>query len=383
LAVANTQKTTDVIIIGGGVIGCAIAYHLAKAGVKATVLERAHVAAEASSAAAGLIAPLAEVKERGPFLDLCVTSGRLFPQEVQDIELASGMNVGYVQSGFLQLAFSPAEEEALKARLVQQQDTGLRQEWLGAKQVLSVEPGVNSAVLGGIYSPEEPHIDSQRLTEAYAKAATALGGDIRTGIEVTSLLRNGDRVRGVRSSSGIIYAAQTVLAAGAWTAKLARQLGWELPIRPVRGQMLAFADAGQPIRRVVWGKGAYLVPKANDTVFVGATVEDVGFRRRTTTSARDWMLRSARTLVPALSSAHVARHWAGFRPATVDHLPILGPLPGWEGVSVASGHFRNGILLAPLTARLATQWLTDGETDVPLEPFSPARFVSERTKAVK
>ncbi len=375
------RQTTDVIIVGGGVIGCAIAYHLAKAGVKATVLERAYVAAEASSAAAGMIAPLAEAKERGPFLDLCLSSRELFPHEVEEIEQASGMDVGYVASGLLQLAFSAAEEETLQARLARQQDAGLRQEWLGPKQVLSVEPAVSTKVLGGIYSPEEPHIDSQRLTEAYAKAATALGADIRTGVEVTSLMRNGNRVTGVRTSSGNLYAEQTVLAAGAWTAKLARQLGWELPIRPVRGQMLSFADAGRPIRHVVWGNGAYLVAKANDTVFVGATVEEVGFRKQTTATARDWMLRSARTLVPTLANASIAKHWAGFRPATIDHLPILGPLPGWEGVSIASGHFRNGILLAPVTAQLAAQWLTGRETDISLEPFSPSRFAAHSQAA--
>jgi glycine oxidase len=181
----------------------------------------------------------------------------------------------------------------------------------------------------------------------------------------------------VRAGSRSIYAEQTVLAAGAWTGKLARQLGWELPIRPVRGQMLAFANVGRLIRHVVWGNSAYLVAKANDTIFVGATVEEVGFRKQTTAAARDWMVRSARSLVPALADANIARHWAGFRPATIDHLPILGPLPGWEGISIASGHFRNGILLAPLTACLATQWLTVQETDVSLEPFSPARFADQ------
>jgi glycine oxidase len=165
-----------------------------------------------------------------------------------------------------------------------------------------------------------------------------------------------------------------VLAAGPWTGIFARRLGVPLPVQPVRGQMLAFADFAAPLRHIVWGQAAYLVPKANGFLFVGATVEDVGFRSGTTVRGQRGLQRGARSLVPSLAHSQVASSWAALRPGSPDGLPILGPVPGWDGLSVASGHYRNGILLAPITGRLMAQLLTKGKTEVSLAPFSAARF---------
>ncbi|MFQ5880516.1 MAG: glycine oxidase ThiO [Dehalococcoidia bacterium] len=363
--------------MGGGVIGCAVAYHLALAGVKATVLEREQVAAEATGAAAGMLAPLAEARSRGPFLDLALASLRLFPSEVDELQQRSGVDIEYMPSGLLRLALSAADEEELRGRLAWQEGLGLPLEWLGREEVLSLEPRLTPRLLGAIYSPQESQVNPERLALAYARAAAARGATLHPSVRVTGLLRRGDCVEGVRTSHGRIAADHTVLAAGAWTPTLARPLGWELPIRPTRGQMIAVGGISQPVRHMVWGRGAYMAPKANNFLFVGATVEEVGFRKRTTTRARAWLERMSRLLVPSLAHAQVADHWAGLRPGTVDRMPILGPLPGWRGVSVASGHFRNGILLAPITGRLAARWITVGETEPSLAPFSPQRFAAQ------
>jgi glycine oxidase len=173
-----------------------------------------------------------------------------------------------------------------------------------------------------------------------------------------------------------VSGGHVVLAAGPWTGAFARRLGVPLPVRPVRGQMLALADFALPLRHIVWGEAAYLVPKANGFLFVGATVEDVGFRSSTTVRGQRGLERGARGLVPSLAHSEVASSWAGLRPASPDGLPILGPVLGWEGVSVAGGHYRNGILLAPVTGRLMAQLLTEGKTEVSLAPFACAVWLT-------
>ena len=165
-------------------------------------------------------------------------------------------------------------------------------------------------------------------------------------------------------------------ATGMRTASFGRRLGVALPVKPMRGQMLAFADFSSPLRHILLGKdGGYLAPKANGFLFVGSTVDDVGFRKNTTARGLAGLRRMAATLVPSLAYAEVATDWAGLRPGSPDGLPMLGPVPGWEGLSVASGHFRKGILLAPITGRLMAQWLTQGRSEISLEPFTAARFV--------
>lgn len=364
----------DVIIVGGGVIGCSAAYHLASSGLRVTFLERAEVASEATGAAAGMLAPLAEASEKGPLLDMKLASLRLFPEEIEEIEGESGIDVEHASSGLLRLALSEADEKELRRRLAWQREMGLPLEWLPGEDILALEPRLTSKVIGGIYSPAESQVNPERLALAYARAAVAKGAVLRSGVNVTGLICTGGRVVGARTSAGDFMADHAVLAAGPWTPALARDLGWNLPILPVRGQMIALGGMTLPIRHMVWGKGAYLAPKSNNILFVGATVEEVGFRKRTTARARAWLESRARLLAPPLAHAQTVSHWAGLRPGTVDGLPILGPLPGWQGVSIASGHFRNGVLLSPITGHLAAQWLTGRSTDLDLTPFSPARF---------
>ncbi len=370
------QRHSDVIIVGGGVVGCTIAYHLVLAGARVTLLERREVAGEASGAAAGMLAPLSESSRPGPFLDLCLASLRLFPALADALHQETGIDIEYLPSGILRVALTEDEERELRHRFEWQTalgGLGLPLEWVDAAALGRLEPRLAPA-RGAISSPQEHQVSAGRLTQALAHAAARRGAALRQGVAVTGLATNGRRVTGVRTPAGNASGGEVVLAAGSWTGAFARRLGVPLPVRPVRGQMLAFADFALPLRHVVWGEAAYLVPKANGFLFVGATVEDVGFRRSTTVRGLRHLRRAARALVPSLAYGEVASSWAGLRPGSADGLPILGRVPGWDGVSVASGHFRNGILLAPITGRLMAQLLTGGETELPLAPFSPGRF---------
>lgn len=369
------MAAADVIIVGGGVIGCAIGYYLAGAGARVTILERGEIGGEASGASAGILAPLELTLDRGPLLNLCLASMQLHPSLAETLRQETGLDVEYLRSGILRVALSDEDADGLHALVERQQPRGVMQ-WVDAEALRRLEPRL-AAARGGVYSPHLHQVNADRLTQALAQAAVARGAALRQGVAVTGFLTSGSRVTGVRTGDGRMTAGHVILAAGSWTAALGRRLGVTLAVKPMRGQMLAFGDFSSPLRHILLGEDqGYLAPKANGFLFVGATVEDVGFRRNTTAKGLAGLRRMAATLVPSLAYAEVASDWAGLRPGSLDGLPILGSVPGWEGLSVASGHFRKGILLAPITGRLMAQWLTQGKAEISLEPFSPARFAA-------
>jgi glycine oxidase len=368
----SSNRSTDVIVVGGGVIGCAIACYLAGEGVRVDVIERGEIGGEASGAAAGMLAPLAEVEDDGPFQQLCVDSLRMFPTLVAALREETGIDVEYHASGILRVALSDTEECRLRARA--DCATCLPQHWLSPDDLRSLEPGLSPRVRGGLYSPEEHQVNADRLTQAFARAAAVRGATLRRHTRVERLLTDDGRVTGVRIPDGILAAGHVVLAAGPWSRRLVASLGVDLPVFPVRGQMLALPSKSAP-RHIIWGSDGYLVPKANGLVFAGATVEKVGFRRRTTVAGLRALSAMASTLAPRLSAFAPVDSWAGLRPGSADGLPLLGPLPGWEGITVATGHYRNGILLSPVTGHLIARSVIDGSPDAALAPFSPSRFL--------
>ncbi len=236
-----------------------------------------------------------------------------------------------------------------------------------------LEPGLSPALPGAAYSPGERHVNPGLLTEALAGAAASRGAVLRRGAAVSRFLVSDSRVVAVCTGDGDKIAADhIVLAAGPWTRPLARRLGFDVPTRPMRGQMLAYRS--RAVKHVLWGDEGYLVPKAGGFLYAGATGEDVGFRPTTTRRGLAWLRRMARGLVPALRYGEVASAWAGLRPGSPDGHPIIGRLPGKDNVYVATGHFRNGILLGPITGKLIAQLITEGKTETSLAPFSAARF---------
>jgi glycine oxidase len=363
-----------VIIVGGGIIGCAIAYYLSGEGARVTVLERGLIGNEASGSAAGMLAPLAEAHGPSPFLDLCLASHRLFPELTDALRADVGVDVEYVPSGLMRVALSGADEAELRSQIQWQESLGMGVHLIDGEAARGLEPLLSPRVRAAIYSPLEHQVNPGRLVQGLARAAEARGAVIRQETAVAGVLRRGRRVTGVRLAGERLSAETVVLAAGPWTKRLAAALGVRLPVKPVRGQMLALGGGPPPIRHMIWGPKGYVVPKPNGFVFVGATVEEVGYRKATTARGLASLRRMANDLVPPLSYGTHVDAWAALRPGSPDNLPILGAVPGWEGLWVASGHFRNGILLAPITGQLMARSLLAGKEAEGLAPFSPARF---------
>jgi glycine oxidase len=362
----------DVLVVGGGVIGCAIAYYLAKASVAVDVLERREIGGEASGAAAGMLIHLDDALPSDSFRDLCRASVEMFPALVGDLQEETGIDVEYLTTGMLVVADTEERARGLRELVRLSRAFSPTLEWVEGEVLRRLEPALSPGLAGAVYSADEHHVNPGRLTQALARAAAAQGATLHLGECVTGLLTRGDRVVGVRAASRIA-ADHVVLAAGPWTRMLGEKLGVDAPTRPMRGQMLAYRSS--LVRNMVWGVDGYLVPKAGGFLFAGATIEDVGFRPRTTERGLASMRRMACSLVPALRYAEVSSAWAALRPGSPDGLPILGPVPGWQGLTVASGHFRNGILLAPVTGQLIARSILDGRPSDALAPFSPARFL--------
>lgn len=361
---------SDVLVVGGGVVGCAAAWFLAREGVSVTLLERDDVAAEASGAAAGMLLPYGEADREGPFLDWAERSLALFPELCAELRERSGVDPEFEPSGALHVAVDAAEAEALRGRAARFSGRGL--EWLAPREARDLEPPLSARLHGALFSPREAHVRSALLAQAYAAAARTIGARIERGVACQGLRRQGGRTRGVDSSDGPREAGAVLLCAGVWTPALAP---FALPVEPVRGQILSLDNGQPPLRHLVVGGDAYLVPKRDGRVVVGATEERVGFDRRVTAAGVASLLAAAPRLVPGLADSAFRSAWAGLRPCTPDRLPLIGPVPGDPGLLVAAGHHRNGVLLSPLTGRLVADLVLGKPPPAGAAAFRPGRFV--------
>ena len=371
--VYQSAKRMKVVVVGGGVIGSAIAFYLTDAGADVVLVERGELAGEASGAAAGLLIPPDRAAAPGPFRDICLASLALYRPAIDRVQRESGVDVQCRAAGILIVAQAESRVALLQAHAEWQTKHGVPTRWIERAELSELEPALSPQVHGAALSENELNVDPAQVTRAFAFSAKAGGTDLRTGTMLTGFLGRGPRVTGISTNLGDITEADcVVLAAGPWTEVLAQRLGAKVPTPPRRGQMISYRSDG--LRHAIWGEDGYLVPKAGGILYAGATVEDVGFRKRTTPRALASLRRMATALVPGLRRAQVAGEWAGLRPGSPDDLPIIGPLPQKENVYVATGHFRNGILLAPITGKLISQLILEGRTEMPLEPFGPSRF---------
>jgi glycine oxidase len=367
-------RTSDVIVVGGGVIGASVAYHLARAGVSVTLCERDGLAAHASGAAAGMLAPICEAVGAGPFLNLGLRSLALTPGLVRELAEVTDVDPQYRPSGVLRAALSEADAAHLRSREAWLSAWDV--EWLDSAGARRREPGLPETVQGALWSPREAHVYSPQFARALGDAAARRGARLELGTQVTGLIRDGERVLGVETAGGQFGAGHVVLCAGAWSRFCGEWLGEALAVEPVRGQIVALeAPLPQPAS-ILWSEAVYLVPKANGTVIAGATEERAGFDCRTTAAGVRTLLAAAEDLLPALAGCGFRAAWAGLRPATPDGLPLLGPLRGVEGLSLATGHFRNGVLLAAATGELLTGWITRHEWPAAAAAFLPDRFTA-------
>jgi glycine oxidase len=371
------------VIIGGGICGLGIGWRLAAAGRPVTVLERGKAGREATWAAAGMLAPQAEAEHgEEALLPLAMESCARWRGFADELQAASGIDVDYRAEGTIVVAVDRDDREHLEHRFDYFRALGLDMAWLSGYEARQREPYLARAVNAAIYSASDHQVDNRAVARALKAAFLAAGGILREGVAADEVLTHGNRVTGVRAGGDEITAEAVVVAAGAWSRNIpgipesARP-----PVRPLKGQMVALQmDAANPIlRHVVWGPGlsivpqVYFAPKSDGRLVIGATVEEMGFDTGLTAGGLFELLRQAYAALPGVYELPVVESWAGLRPASRDDAPILGPT-SVDGLVMATGHHRNGILLAPVTADYVARYLLAGEVAAAMKPFMLERF---------
>ena len=360
-----------VIVAGGGLIGCAIAWRLAQNGAAAHVIEAARPGLAASWAAAGMLAPMLE-SEHAPLRALAAASNQRFPDFVRELHEASGIDAELLQTGKIDIAFSLDELNVLRARYGSTLPNGVHE--LTDAEARALEPALNEAAIGALLSEHDGSVDNRKLARAAWVAASAIGVEFTAGSSVREVLCSRNGFEAVILSTGERLAADAiVVCAGAWSGAI-RGLPQPLPVMPVRGQMLALEQLPRVLQRMVMNLDCYVVPRSDGRILIGATVERVGFDPRTTASGIAGLLNSALRVVPVLRDATLIETWAGLRPGTPDDLPIIGEDARATGVFYATGHFRNGILLAPVTADVIASMVSGEKPPLDISAFSVGRF---------
>jgi glycine oxidase len=373
------MKKFDAAIAGGGVIGGAIALELARAGLRVAVFDRQQPGQEASWASAGIISPAPESPAMIVMVPLAKASVSLYPEFVAQVEEISGRNVGFRAKGTVEALFSRDAKAELSTIIALHHGLGLKAEPLRAEDARELEPALSEEVEAAVLRPEEASVDNRTLTAALLEAARRSGAEIYSGNGAKAIWREGNCCAGLLLQNDKIEAKWTVIAAGCFSATI-EGIAPYAPVRPAKGQMAALGADDLKMERVLWSEKIYLVPRNDGRILAGATVEYAGFDKRTTAGGIEKILSAAIDLAPGLADARIEETWAGLRPDSPDHLPILGPTD-LDGLLVATGHFRSGILLTPVTARLVREWITEQRVSVDWDRFSPLRFVSAAADA--
>ncbi len=362
----------DTVIIGGGIIGCSLARLLAGEGVKVGVIERGAPGEEASWAAAGMLSPSAEAEKGSPIFNLCRASLKLYGQLAAELQAETDMDLGYRSEGTLLLFENEQERETMLPSMEWQRDAGIPIQELSAQETREREPHLADG-LGAFYLPEDHQIDNRMLMQALVASCRRRGVEFVLGKTVTEVERNGQGVTGVVLEKEKVAAGRVVNTAGAWAGAIRAKGLAPTPIRPVKGHMLALESPEPPFRHVIRRRRCYMVPRLGGRVIVGSTMEEAGFDKSPRAGPLTGLLRAAQKTCPVLAGSTVADFWTGLRPAAPDGLPVLGPT-ALDGYSVALGHFRNGILLAPITAQILSAWLLTGKSPFAVDALLPQRF---------
>lgn len=375
------MHSTDIAIVGGGVIGLAIAHALALRGAgNITVIERSGFGGEASSAAAGMLAPQAEADHPDDFLELACRSRDLYSEFAAALKDETGIDIELDETGTLYLALSDEDESKLERRFDWQQRAGLPVERLTAKQAGFFEPCISPATRLALRFPRDLQVENRRLLNALIESSKELNVQLLSSTTVNTLLHHNRRISGLETANGKIAAGTVVIAAGAWTGGIspADKALPNLGIEPVRGQMVCFGASPRLTRHVIYSARGYLVPRMDGRLLAGSTTEDAGFDKRVTATGIESIISHAREIAPAISQLSMLDYWAGLRPKAADGLPVLGPYAEIDGLFYATGHYRNGILLAPITGELIADAITTQKVDPLIKPFTPDRFLPLR-----
>lgn len=366
----------DVLIVGGGVIGLTAAHYLALENISATVIERGDFGQEASWAGAGILPPASSKPVEDPFEQLHQLSLREFPNLSADLFRQTGIDNGYRVCGGLEfLAGRSSGHEG------EWSGAGVQPEALDESAARTREPALGSGLGGVLFLPGLAQVRNPWHIRALVASCKQLGVGLRSKCEFLDAKLSGDRIVAACTAQGEISCGRVLFTSGPWTAGLLRQLGYSLPVRPVRGQIALVNTEKSLLRHVLMWGARYIVPREDGRVLVGSTEEEAGFDKSTTREAISSLLEFAHRLVPALARFPVEKTWAGLRPATPDDRPCIGQLPNWGNAFVAAGHFRSGIQLSPGTGLICKDLLLDRKPAIPLESLRPDRFAQEKGPA--
>jgi glycine oxidase len=375
--VLSDRNRCEVVIVGGGVIGLSIAHSLASRGVKDIIIvERAGPGSESSSAAAGMLAPQAEADSADEFFQLSIASRDLYSSFAHSLREESGVDIELDKTGTLYLALTEEDEEECAARFEWQKKAGLSIERFSATDARALEPCVSESVRAALRFPLDVQVENRRLITALSEANDKYGVRTMVGTTVERINHQRGSVLGVETSAGPISCANVVLAAGAWMSAFSNA-DKSLPavrVEPVRGQMLCFETNPRLARHVIYSPRGYIVPRMDGRLLAGSTTENAGFDKRVTAEGLHKILTHALEISPERARLPMIDSWAGLRPRAVDDLPVLGPCAEIEGLFYATGHYRNGILLAPITGELIAEAIVNKTVSPLITPFTPERF---------
>ena len=378
-------ETADVVVIGAGVVGCSVAYYLAREGVNVTLLEREAIGSGASAHATGSLSLLGAEFSPGASFQIARASYAEFPKIVPELESATGMDLLYQRRPSLRLALDDEEADLIKDLMVWQQPL-VQMRWIDAGEVQSIEPRLSPSIIGAVYEDESAQLDSYRFNLALARGAELKGANI-IHRDVTGLVTSGTTISGVQTASGEIHCGTVVVAAGTWSRAFTPWLGFPVPVRPMKGERLLLNYPGEPLRVLISSpKRGHMISRMDGLTSVGSTggrdydqkelFWGEEFDRQPTEAARLELLQRAIDVFPDLERAELVQQLAGSRPLSPDSKPIIGPVPGREGVLLATGHTTKGIHLGPITGRIITDYVCRGSTDVvsDMSEFLPDRF---------
>ena len=366
-------RPSDIIVVGAGIVGAAVAYELARRGVEVRIVDERTVGMGATQASAGVLAPYIEAREDSAFLSLTVRSLELFDEFIPRVSADSGIQVPYKRTGTIDIAASAEDMRAIEANAALLAGRGVNAVMLDASGVRAEEPQVSADAVGGLLIETHGFVAAGELTRALVAAARARGAQLVEQSRVERIATTKDGAV-VETSRGSLRAGAVVFAPGSWAGRIPVDGVKAIPVRPVRGQLMSLAWSGPPLRRVTWSSRCYMVPWDDGTLLLGATVEEAGFDERATVAGVRDLLDAACEIVPQAWSAGFRGARVGLRPATSDGLPIIGASSAVPNLVYATGHYRNGVLLAPLTAMLVADAMLESRIDPLLAAVDPARF---------
>ncbi len=375
------MKSFDVVIVGGGIIGGSIAFELAQQKIRVALFDRQKPGQEASWAAAGMLSPAPDSADSIPLVPLARASLDLYPQFIAAVEEASGQQAGFRPGGAIEAFFSRDAARELSTLVALHHGLGLPTEVLRVEEAQELEPALGRDLEAAALLEDEASVDNRMLTRAVLAAAEACGAEIFADSPVEDVLFAANKCTGIMAASERVDAGHVVIAAGCFSSKL-ESVARYAPTRPVRGQMVALESDRVDLAHVIRSERGYIVPRGKGLCVAGSTQENAGYEKCVTPGGIEKILGAVNEMVPALAEAEIIETWSGLRPDTPDHLPSLGPTD-IEGLLIATGHFRNGILLSPVTAKVIAEWITEGRASISCDAYSPMRFADSARIAAK